>query len=66
MKKELQFRQSLFVRRQRRNHNRRPIEGASVAKVLQHQKEIKLSFSKKRKEKDTKREMVTDSFLLKL
>jgi large subunit ribosomal protein L21 len=41
------------------------IEGASVeAKVLQHLKEIKLSFSKKRK-KDTK-EMVTDSFLLKL
>jgi hypothetical protein len=31
MKKELQFlRQSLFVRRQWRNHNRRPIEGASV------------------------------------
>jgi ribosomal protein L21 len=40
-----------------------PIEGASVeAKVLQ-QKEIKLSFSK---EKKGYKEMVTDSFLLKL
>jgi hypothetical protein len=31
--------------------------------VLQHLKEIKLSFSKRKEEKDTKREMVTDSFL---
>ena len=43
------------------------IEGASVeAKVLQHLKEIKLSFSKRKEEKVTKRETVTDNISLKL
>jgi large subunit ribosomal protein L21 len=60
------FRQSLFVR-QWRNHNSAHIEGASVeAKVLQHLKGDKVIVFKRKEEKDTKREMVTQTFLLKL
>jgi ribosomal protein L21 len=66
MKKELQFLSTKFIWRQWRNHNRPPIEGASVeAKVLQHLKGDKVIVSKEKK-KRIQKEMVTDNILLKL